>query len=161
MSTRSLAARENRDGSFDSVFINFGEPNRVGVILTRYYNEESLVNPLFALGNLSHIDRAIGYKHSFSQPRAGWCIAFARDRDEENQEPRHSENIHDLVERARHLFIQDVFVWTVNPQTSRKAWAKVKTPEETEQTTKAIVDELLHSLHSGAVPPLGIPLELD
>lgn len=115
MSTRSLIARQNRDGSLDSITVTFGNPQWIGPVLTRHYTEEATVNALLVIGALSHLDAEIGAKHSFEKPYPGWCVAYGRDRGEAEKGAHRSENISDLVQRARRMFIRHVFVWALNP----------------------------------------------
>jgi hypothetical protein len=157
MSTRSLIVRQNRDGSFDSITVSFGHPDWIGPTLVRHYTEETKIDALLALGSLSHLDRETGEKHDFERPRSGWCVAYGRDRGEEVIGSPHSENLHDVVQRARRLFIAHVFVWTVNPETGEKAWAKVRIPEETEESVREIVEEIWERHRGGSSAPLGIP----
>jgi hypothetical protein len=161
MATSSLIVRHNRNGSFDSIQVHYGEPDRVGSILMRSYMEEARVNALLALGSLSHLDREIGKKHSFDRPHPGWCVAFGRDRGEANREAHRSESLPDLVQRARHLFIRNVFVWTLNPQTGERAWARVPMPRETEESVRILVDTIWREHLAGGEGPLGIPVDPD
>jgi hypothetical protein len=157
MSTRSLIARQNRDGSFDSITVSFGNPAWVGPTLVRHYTDETKIASLLALGTLSHLDEDIGEKHDFERPRPGWCVAYRRDRGEETTGSHHSENLQDIAQRTRRMFIAHVFVWTINPQTGEKAWAKVAMPEETEESVQEVVEELQQKLKHGSSAPLGIP----
>jgi hypothetical protein len=161
MAISSLIARHNRDGSFDNISVTYGHPGWVGPILVQCYAEDAQVNALLALGLLSHLDREIGVKHSVDRPHRGWCVAFGRDRSEANTEARRSESLSDLVQHARHLFIRHVFVWTMNPETSEKAWATVPMPQETEESVLTLVDAIWQHHLQGGEGPLGIPAESD
>ena len=152
MSTRCLVARENRDGSFDSIYVHFGHPSRIGPLLTHHYTEDAKIAQLLALGGLSHLGEEIGQKQSFNQPNPKWCLAYERDRGDDPPPADHAESLNDLIQHARRLFIRDVFVW----RRELRAWAMVRMPEETEESVRAIVDELLGSLEHEPSAPLGL-----
>ena len=71
MSTRSLIARHNRDGSFDSITITYGAREWIGPLLVRHYTDGAKVCALIALGSVSHLDRGIGEKQNFERPHKG------------------------------------------------------------------------------------------
>ncbi len=156
MSTRSLITRENRDGSFDAITVHFGHPGAVGPMLVKHYGDDAKIAALLALGPLSCLEAEIGEKHNFHQPHPGWCLAFARDRGDDPVPPIHCETLADLGERARRLFIGQVFVWTTTPQSGQKAWAVLRMPEETEESVQKIVGELRSAMEGKRPAPLGL-----
>jgi hypothetical protein len=161
VSTRSLIARQNRDGSFDAVTVHFGHPNSVGPTLVKQYGDEAKIAALLALGPLSCLEAEIGEKQDFNQPHPGWCLAFARDRGDDPVPPIHCETLADLGQRARRLFIGHVFVWTTNPQTGQKAWAALRMPEETPESVQTIVGELREAMEGKRPAPLGLDARSD
>ncbi len=156
MATHCLIARENKDGSYDSIYVHFGHPRSVGALLTRHYTEEDKIARLLALGSLSQLGAEIGEKQDFNHPRPEWCLSFERDRGESPHPSTRCESRQDLVEQARRRFIQHVFVWTTHPATKRKAWAKLQMPEETEASVRATADGLLDTLRAKKPAPLGL-----
>lgn len=156
MATRSLIARHNRDGSFESITVTFGSPNWIGPTLVQHYADEAKISALLALGPLSHLDAEIGAKHSFSQPHPGWCVAYGRDRGEERKGAQRCESVADLMQYARRLFLRHVFVWSLNPQTGVKGWATLSMPEESEETVRALVEEMWERDKRGQTAPFGI-----
>ena len=53
-------------------------------ILLECYNTEEKVDELIALGPLSILGREIGEQHDFNNRVKGWCLAFGRDRGDDN-----------------------------------------------------------------------------
>jgi len=86
MSTRSLIAIENTDGTIKSIHCHSdGYPKHNGKILQNHYNQRDLVKRLIALGNLSFLDEKIdpSGEHSFYSHEKGVTIAYHRDRRDE------------------------------------------------------------------------------
>jgi hypothetical protein len=152
MATNCLIARENRDGSFDAIYVHFGHPARIGPLLAHCYTAEAKIAELLALGALSHLGEEIGQKQSFNQPDPKWCLSYERDRDDDSHPAEHVETLGDLIEHARRRFIGDVFVW----RRELRVWAMVRMPEETEESVRAIVDELVASMDRNEPAPLGL-----
>lgn len=83
MGTRSTIARENADGSFDSIYCHWdGYPSNNGRILFEHYQDAGKVDALIALGNLSSLGEEIGTKHNFDDAPKNECNAYGRDREE-------------------------------------------------------------------------------
>jgi hypothetical protein len=153
MATNCLIARENRDGSFDAIYVHFGHPGYVGGMLTRHYADGAKIARLLELGALSQLGEEIGRKQSFNQPHPDWCLAYERDRGDDPNPAIHVEALIDLVEHARRLFIGHVFVW----RWEMRVWAMVRMPKETEESVQAIVDEMVGILEGKGQPaPLGL-----
>ena len=98
MSTRSLIAIENVDGTIKSIHCHSdGYPEHNGKILLNHYNQRDLVNRLIALGNLSYLDERIdpSGEHSFYSQEKGVTIAYHRDRCDiwENMKPIKFESL--------------------------------------------------------------------
>jgi len=60
-----------------------GYLSHTGKMLVEHYNDESKVDELLKLGDLSFLDEQIGEKHDFKKPTPGWTIAYSRDRGEQ------------------------------------------------------------------------------
>ena len=93
MSTRSMIARET-DGRIEAVYChNTGWPEHHLPILTEFYTSDEAVAALMNLGNLSVLGPELGQRHDFDShyrtPEAKyWCVAYGRDRGEENTTKR-------------------------------------------------------------------------
>ena len=92
-----------------------GHPFHVMPILTECYNDQAKVQALFALGDLSYLDRSCECPpgHSASNPVKGHTVAYARDRDEEIR----IRTYPDLIEARDHEnhgyeYSWDGTVWT-------------------------------------------------
>lgn len=90
MATRSNIGILNEDGTVDYIYCHFdGYPEHNGKILNEHYSEEASVWGLIALGDLSILGPEIGEKQDFNGVRnKQWCLAYGRDRGEDNIEAR-------------------------------------------------------------------------
>ena len=108
MATRSNIAVQQEDGSFLYIYVhNDGYFEGVGQTLLDHYGDIGKARELVALGDLSVVGNEIGEKHDFDEPRWDWavkvktpenlaraalvdtwCLAYGRDRGEENIEPK-------------------------------------------------------------------------
>ena len=97
MSTRSLIAKEMRDGRYLTIYCHHeGCIQHNGAILHKFYNTEAGVDALLALGDISQLGKNIDYDHrpvfiegtEFPPDTTNATVAYGRDRDEENTEAR-------------------------------------------------------------------------
>jgi hypothetical protein len=88
MATRSHIAKRNSDGSITSIYCHWdGYPENNGVLLEKHYKDESKLDSLLAIGNLSSLAPEIGDEpHDFNNAPDGICNFYGRDRKEPNQE---------------------------------------------------------------------------
>lgn len=108
MSTNSLIARENIDGSLDAIYCHWdGYPEHHMPILNGHYTTQGKVDALIELGDLSALAEEIGSKHSFDsyETYPTWCIAYGRDRDEHDLKARHFSDRNHLEECAAEPYI--------------------------------------------------------
>ena len=85
MATRSYIGTRNMNGSVDYIYCHFdGYPEHNGQILTEHYSSPNKVNKLMELGDLSVLGEMIGEKQDFNNRAPGYCLAYGRDRGEEN-----------------------------------------------------------------------------
>jgi hypothetical protein len=85
MATRSYIGVRNLDASVDYIYCHFdGYPDHNGVILTEHYADMDKVNALMKLGDLSVLGKEIGEKQDFNKRIKDNCLAYGRDRGEEN-----------------------------------------------------------------------------
>jgi hypothetical protein len=57
-----------------------GYLSHTGRMLVENYNDESKVDELLNLGDLSFLDEQIGEQHDFNKPTPGWTVSYSRDR---------------------------------------------------------------------------------
>lgn len=91
MGTRSLIAMKIPDG-YKAIYCHWdGYPNNQMPILKNHYNSQAQVESLIALGDLSCLGKELGEKHDFNTHgknpvEADWCLAYGRDREEDDTE---------------------------------------------------------------------------
>jgi hypothetical protein len=99
MSTRSRIAKQSPDGKVTMIYCHSdGYITRNGRILQEHYQDESKINQLLALGDISFLAPEIGTKHSFdNRPRydspeyeafQNMVLAYHRDRGESRKETK-------------------------------------------------------------------------
>lgn len=97
MSTRSYICIETEStkitGEMLGIYCHWdGYPEHNGQILVNHYKDREKVKRLIALGDLSslapNIDPEPNTAHSFKDPQDNVCVAYGRDRGEENTQPK-------------------------------------------------------------------------
>lgn len=102
MSTRSLIAIENPDGTCRSIYCHHdGYPDGVGWMLREYYKSREAIEALQELGDLSSIDETLET-----------CCAYHRDRGEEKTEPILWKNREELIEKASDCWAEYVYLFS-------------------------------------------------
>ena len=103
MATRSHIGKRNQDGTITSIYCHWdGYPEHHGPILKDHYSDETKLDKLLALGNLSSLAPEIGDEpHDFNNAPDGVCNFYGRDRKEEKQEAS------TLSEAAFHRMLKD------------------------------------------------------
>ena len=99
MATRSTIARMTKEG-VESIYCHWdGYPEGVGATLDTHWRNEEKIGELMALGDLSYLGQEIGVKQSFDNPTGGniWCLAYGRDRGEENIEVMTHRDVHEWI----------------------------------------------------------------
>jgi hypothetical protein len=83
-----MIAFDNGDEIYAIYCHHDGYPSGVGKTLFNHYDDIEKVEELMDLGNLSILGEEIGVKHDFDDhdPDDKGCLAYGRDRGEENQE---------------------------------------------------------------------------
>lgn len=114
MSTRSIIAKENADGTFTGIYCHWdGYPNHNGVILVREYSDERKINKLMKLGDLSILGPEIGEKHDFNnRDNRRWCTAYGRDRGEKGTRAVKYATQDAIFEH--HRWQEYVYIWRRN-----------------------------------------------
>jgi len=91
MGTHARIGKLLPDGKVRSIYCHYDGylQGGVGEDLQTHYQNESKVDALLDLGNLSGIGKEIGEKqdfYDFPNQNPNWCLAYGRDRNEKNQE---------------------------------------------------------------------------
>lgn len=106
MATRSRIGKMMSDGNVKSIYCHFdGYPNHNGKILKEHYTDESKIDQLIELGDLSYLGNEIGEKQDFNNiSNPNWCKAYGRDRDEENTQAEISTFTEMLTEQYSYVY---------------------------------------------------------
>jgi hypothetical protein len=102
MATRSSITLKTKNGKYKTIYCHWdGNPTHHIKILKEAYNEYEYVEKLLELGNLSVLDKSMECPdgHTFDNSVPGHCIAYGRDRGEENQEAREYETFEKAMTR--------------------------------------------------------------
>ena len=101
MATRSIIGKRNENGTITVIYCHYdGYPDHHGPILLGYYNTPEKIVRLLELGNLSCLDIEIGEKNKFEGydfTNNNWCLAYGRDKGEDNTEANHFDSISDMI----------------------------------------------------------------
>lgn len=105
MSTRSFIGKKEKDGSVRAIYCHF-DGDYVGSILKEHYLDQEKIHSLLDLGDLSSIGKEIGQEHDFDDlsSRKDWCMAYGRDRGEENIEAQMFDSEESFLERCHEDF---------------------------------------------------------
>jgi len=93
-----------------------GYPSNNGKILMEHYNTLDKVLELIELGNLSALRERVAPRkgvHTFSNPQSDVCIAYGRDRGEEDQEAVIKKNS-EATDREEYNYLFKEGVWYCN-----------------------------------------------
>lgn len=139
MATRSAIGRANSDGTVTAIYCHWdGYPECVGRTLVRHYTDEDKINQLIELGDLSVLGSEIGKKHDFdaryghNDQRANWCLAYGRDRGEEETVSRPFANKEEFVSTMMQSGCEYFYLWTTGHWQMRGAGWSVLDLEEME-----------------------------
>jgi hypothetical protein len=120
MATRSMIGKLNANGTVTAIYCHWdGYPEYVGTMLKESWSDESNVDQLMALGNLSILGREIGVKHPFDRiATSDWgekyehmCLAYGRDRGEKNQECQIFNNAESFAEGGKFSGTEYFYLW--------------------------------------------------
>jgi len=109
MATRSHIGKQLPDGQIKYIYCHFdGYPEHNGEILKEHYIDESKVDQLLELGDLSVLGEEIGEKQDFndrSSRNPKWCLAYGRDRGKLDVSAR-TEFMDDFIDQEyNYLFV--------------------------------------------------------
>ena len=109
MATRSHIGKLLPDNSVKYIYCHYdGYPEHNGKILKEHYATEAKVNALLELGDLSILGEEIGEQQDFNNRdthNSKWCLAYGRDRGEDNIEAKVAKDISDIIFQSYH------YVW--------------------------------------------------
>ena len=119
MATRSTIAIQNLDGTVQQIYCHWdGYISYNGEILKKHYNTAEKVRGLIALGDLSSLAPKLsgGEGHSFETPEDDVCVAYGRDRGEENTAARTFRDFDSFLfdmakEEYDYLFVEGARRW--------------------------------------------------
>lgn len=133
MSTRSFIFAKLSTGQIKSVYCHSdGYPDYNGRLLNEHYTDQTKVDALLALGDLSILGEEIGEKHSFDNKPVDACTAYGRDRGETGTQARIVRNLASAVKKTAESNAEFVYIW------DGEAWS-VTTPERGIQPLPAIL----------------------
>ena len=144
MSTRSLIAKETKDGAFEAIYCHHdGYPEHHGPILTQHYATEKAVDALLALGSLSRLGRALGTAkddpstHLTAAIEGKRCLAYGRDQGEKDQGKRLYQHEKDLLEAADDSWADYIYLfrdgrWFFRRNRPEQVWHALKTDWNTD-----------------------------
>jgi hypothetical protein len=97
MGTHARIGKLLPDGKVRSIYCHYDGylQGGVGEDLSSHYQNESKVDALLDLGNLSGIGKEIGEKqdfNDFTKQNVHWCLAYGRDRGQKGQEATFTES---------------------------------------------------------------------
>jgi hypothetical protein len=87
MATRGNIGIVNEDGSITAIYVHFDSyPEYVGKILLNHYTDVDWIHMLMDLGDLSVLGEKLysTESHTFDNLQKGVCVAYGRDRGEQN-----------------------------------------------------------------------------
>ena len=113
MATRSYIGKRLPNGDIKAIYCHWdGYPEHNGRILVEHYKDEAKIDKLLKLGALSVLGPEIGKKQDFNKPTEGWCLAYARDRGEPNQEAETLNHISEISGMIDYVYIWEGGEWT-------------------------------------------------
>jgi hypothetical protein len=118
MGTHSRIGKLLPTGKVRSVYCHYDGyvQGGVGEDLFNHYQDESKIDALLDLGNLSGVGKEIGEKqdfYDFPNQNPNWCLAYGRDRNEKNQEATivESEEAYLKEENASYIYLYKNGEW--------------------------------------------------
>ena len=111
MATRSRIGKRLSDGTIKSIYCHFdGYPDHNGQILKEHYKDETKVDALLELGDISILGPEIGEHQDFDRREThhkDWCLAYGRDRGEKNIDAEVHKHIDDMCREAYHYVYEN------------------------------------------------------
>ncbi len=105
MSTRSHIGLLLEDGRVESIYCHHdGYLSHNGHILDSFYNNVSKVKQLLALGDLSALGEKLGEKQDFNKPLGNMCLAYGRDREEDDVSSQIFDSESEFLDKCKEDF---------------------------------------------------------
>ena len=101
MSTNSTISLQHHNGSVRSIYCHWdGYPEHVGKILVENYDTIGKIETLLDLGSLSSLGESARkpYSHTYDTPVLGYCVAYGRDRCEEDEEAQNFDSLDEMLD---------------------------------------------------------------
>lgn len=117
MATRSTIARLNADHSVTAIYCHWdGGIHNNGHILKDHYTDQTKIDQLIALGDVSILRPEIGEKQNFDRPtNADWCVAYNRDRNESDVDAKTYDNVQMWLDNGQEYnYLWDGTEWLVS-----------------------------------------------
>ena len=132
MATRSTITALLSDGRYGSIYCHFdGYPSHNGQLLVDHYRDQAKVDALIALGDLSVLGKSTDKPegHSYDSPVEGFCVAYGRDRGEQNTEAGYAATPGGAITQGRYgpqeyNYLWDGTEWTVGGRAMLPAIAR-------------------------------------
>ena len=110
MGTHARIGKLLPDGKVRSIYCHYDGyvSGGVGEDLSTHYQDESKVDALLDLGNLSGIGKEIGEKqdfNDFTKQNVHWCLAYGRDRGQKDQEASLTESEEEYLKDGDYPYI--------------------------------------------------------
>ena len=114
MGTRSSVTAKTSTGEYKSIYVHWdGYPSGVGQTLLNHYTDQSKIEGLMALGDLSQLSESIEKPegHSFKNPASGCCVAYGRDRGEEGVEAKAGQTVEEASKWTKDSWCEYNYLW--------------------------------------------------
>ena len=124
MGTRSTIIAKLSNGQTKRIYCHWdGYPEHNGRILLDHYQDQTKIDSLIALGDLSVLGEEIGEKHAFETTNGrNDCTAYGRDRDEQGTEASTVRSLKASIKSSAQCGAEFVYLW------DGQSWS-VTTPE--------------------------------
>jgi len=119
MSTNATITAKCKDGKYRNIYTHWdGDPGWNGRILQKHYTEQDKIEALLALGDISILAESIECPegHTFDMAHGGFCVAYGRDRGEEDCEVKVADSLIELKDsrKQQYNYYWDGEKWFVN-----------------------------------------------
>lgn len=129
MATRSRIGMKLPGGQILSIYVHWdGYPEHHGPLLLNYYNQHNTVKKLMSLGDLSSLGKRFGERCDFDRPNKDQCVAYGRDRGEENVDAQIHRTLKSFITAgfecgAEWFYLFDGAKWTYS---NGRSWKELK-----------------------------------